>query len=69
MEKGTERLLDICSYKNMEVTVEDVDLAIGDIVGGKDIATGVSLQKPIIKKILKLQKGSVSIEYRVEGEN
>lgn len=69
VEKGTERLLDICSYNNMEVTVEDVDLAIGDIVGGKDIATGVSLQKPIIKKILKLQKGSVSIEYRVEGEN
>lgn len=68
-EKGAEKLLDLANYKKMELTVDDMDLDIGDIVGGIDKDTGATIQKPIVRKILKMKKGDVEIEYKTEGEN
>lgn len=68
-EKGAEKLLDLANYKKMELTADDIDLDIGDIVGGIDKETGVTIQKPIVRKILKLKKGEVEIEYKTEGES
>ena len=49
-------------------TISDVDVEIGDIVGGRDRITGMSLQKPIVNKILRMNNGIPSVEYKLKGE-
>ena len=68
-EDGTKRLMDLKNYKKCEMTVEDIDLELGDIVSGYDEVTDTQVRKPVIKKVLKVQDGNVSIDYKVEGED
>ena len=68
-EYGTKRLKDLQNYKSIDVTVEDVDLEIGDIVGGYEEITGTRLQKPVTRKIFKMQKGKITIDYEVKGDD
>ena len=68
IEGGTEQLQDQMNYKKMSLEVQDMDLKIGDIVGGRDYNSGLSLKKPVTQKIVKIEKGTVEIEYKVEGE-
>ena len=56
------------NYKQMDATISDVDVEIGDIVGGRDRITGMSLQKPIVNKILRMNNGISSVEYKLKGE-
>lgn len=65
---GTERLKELMSTKTMGMTVQDVDLQIGDIVAGRDYDTGLYLQKPVVQKIVKVESGDITVEYKVEGE-
>ncbi|WP_251390646.1 siphovirus ReqiPepy6 Gp37-like family protein [Mediterraneibacter agrestimuris] len=65
---GEERLKELMNYKQMDVFIRDVDIDIGDIVGGRDRITGMSLQKPVVNKILRVEKGNVSVEYKLKGE-
>lgn len=64
---GVEQLQKLMSYKQMGMTVEDADLQIGDIVAGRDYDSGLYLQKPVTKKIVKISNGDINIEYKVEG--
>lgn len=66
-EGGTERLLELMNYKQMEADVSGMDIDIWDIVGGRDRVTGMTLQKPVVGKILKIQDGTVSVEYKLKG--
>lgn len=68
IEGGTERLKELMSTKTMGMTVQDVDLQIGDIVAGRDYDTGLYLQKPVVQKIVKVESGDITVEYKVEGE-
>lgn len=68
IEGGTEKLQEEMNYKKMSLEVQDIDLQIGDIVGGRDYNSGLSLKKPVTQKIVKIEKGTVEIEYKVEGE-
>lgn len=68
IEGGTEKLQEEMNYKKMSLEVQDVDLQIGDIVGGRDYNSGLSLQKPVTQKIVKIDKGTITVEYKVEGE-
>ena len=54
-----------CEY----MSIEDVDLAIGDIVGGRDYNTGILVQKPVVQKILKISKGTISVDYKLKGDD
>ena len=56
------------NYKKMSLEVQDMDLQIGDIVSGRDYNSGLSLQKPVVQKIVKIEKGTATVEYKVEGE-
>ena len=58
----------LMNYKQMDATISDVDVEIGDIVGGRDRITGMSLQKPIVNKILRMNNGIPSVEYKLKGE-
>lgn len=68
-EDGTKRLKDLRNYKSIDVDVSDIDLEIGDIVGGYEEITGTRLQKPVAGKIIKVQGGKVTIEYQVKGDD
>ena len=52
----------------MSLSADDVDMEIGDIVGGREYITGTVVKKPIINKILQKKNGIISIEYKLKGE-
>ena len=66
---GTERLRELMDYRKMEMDVQDLEVQIGDTIAGRDYDTGFYLQKPITGKIVRIQDGEVSVEYKVEGED
>ena len=57
------------NYKEFGMKVSDVDLSIGDIVSGRDFVTGILVQKPVVQKILKIQKGKINVEYILKGDD
>lgn len=76
-EQGAERLKALRSYTNMDMTLRNQsmsgmqnaeDIAIGDIVGGRDFDTGIYLCKQITRKIVQVKNGKEGIDYSV-GEN
>lgn len=67
-EDGISRLKEMMNYKQMDISVSNMKLEIGDIVGGRDRITGMTLKKPVIGKILKIEDEECSIEYRLKGE-
>lgn len=68
-ESGKKRLRELAGYKKLEITdVEGQSLEIGDIVIGRHRSMGITVEKPVIKKILTIQGGKETIEYQVKGE-
>lgn len=68
-EDGTKRLKELQNYKSIDLSVDDIDLEIGDIVGGYEEVTGTRLQKPVTGKIIKVNNGQTTIEYKVKGDD
>ena len=70
-EKGRERLQQIMNSTafSMDVETLNMDVEIGDIIGGRDYATGMYAAKPIAKKIYKVSDGKSSLEYEIEGDD
>lgn len=67
IEDGTKRLRELADYRQCEVSVTDgTELEIGDIVGGRERITGAVMKAPIAGKVLKIQKGRETIEYRAK---
>lgn len=64
---GIKRLKELQNCKSIDMTVDNIDLEIGDIVGGRESVTGTELKKPVIGKILRIQNGRAAIEYKVKG--
>lgn len=69
LKEGEEELLKLASYKKMEMSVQDLDLDIGDIVAGRDRVTGMYMKKPIVNKVLKIKRGKETIDYKVKGDD
>lgn len=68
-EDGTKQLKELQNYKKCEMTIDNADLEIGDIVAGYDAVTNTQVIKPVIQKILKFQDGKITIDYSVKGED
>lgn len=72
IEKGTERLKELMNSKKFEVDIEEnieTDMQIGDIVGGRDYITGITVKKPIVGKIYTYKNGAEKIEYKIKGDD
>lgn len=69
-EKGTEKLIEIMNNTTFDMNVEtlNIDVDIGDVIGGRDYDTGLYAKKPISGKIWRVSNGEQSIEYSVAGE-
>ena len=64
---GIKRLQELMDYKQFDMTVDDVDISIGDTVSGRDYTTGILVRKPVVQKILKIEKGKMNVEYKLKG--
>lgn len=53
---------------NMTMEKLEGNIDLGDIVGGKDYLTGISMKKPIGRKIWTISSGKEKIVYKLEGE-
>lgn len=67
-EDGIKRLKELQNYKKFGMYIDNIDLEIGDIVGGREYVTGTELKKPVVNKIFRKSNGKVSIEYKLKGE-
>lgn len=69
-ERGMEKLTELTNKQKFEMTVSALGLEahIGDIIGGRDYITGMSMEKPITNKIYIETNGQAEIEFEIEGD-
>lgn len=71
-EKAKEEFLKIMNRQEfgMNTSALNLDVAIGDIIGGRDYLTGTYMAKPVENIIYTTDSnGNMETEYQVEGEN
>lgn len=70
IERGTERLQELASKQSfvMDIGSLSITAEIGDIIGGRDYITGMSMAKPVTNKIYAEENGIAKIEYEIEGD-
>ena len=62
---GRERFALLLNSQKMEMTIGDIAVELGDIVGGRERITGTYMKKPITQKIVKGDAYSLKISYKV----
>ena len=67
LEKGgIERLQEAWNDGKLQLDLDaTTSYDIGDIVGAKELVTGTTMQKPIVKKIVTIEKNTVKITHKV----
>lgn len=64
---GERRLREYANADTLDISLElESNYDVGDIVGGIDEETGINVIKPIRRKIIKIKKGILSINYEVD---
>ncbi len=66
-KKGAEKLLELHGTSVMSMAIESLPahIQIGDIVGGRDYITGLSMAEAITNKIYREEDNQISIEYEI----
>lgn len=67
---GIERLTELRSIDKAEIALsetEGLSYDIGDIVGASEIKSGVTVAATVTQKIVKINNGVVSTEYKTKG--
>lgn len=66
---GRERLEDIMNKNSFEIRVDPtMEIAVGDIVGGRDYLSGMTMRAPVKTKIVRWNDGFQSIEYELSDD-
>ncbi len=64
-----KKFAEINSSDEYSMTIrDDVELEIGDIVGGRDYVTGFTIAQPVTRKIIKYGNKKQSISYEIGGK-
>ena len=64
---GVKKLRELTDKDTLDISLElESSYDVGDIIGGKDEETGINTIKPIKRKIVKIKKGLLSIDYEVD---
>lgn len=65
---GIDRLGELNTMEQATVDVKDQDISydIGDIIGGSEEVTGIHIEQPVVKKIVKIEHDLATIRYEVE---
>ena len=65
-EAGYKKLLELNDTSSLDINLElDSTYDVGDIVGSIDETTGIAVNRTILRKIIKIKKDIVSVEYEV----
>ena len=67
VRNGVDMLTQQATSDSYEVTVDDYDFNIGDVVGGEDEVTGLNIPQKITNKIIKITRGVVYVDYEIGG--
>lgn len=66
---GRDRLESLMDANKFSMNIDaDIEIGVGDIVGGRDYLSGMIMTSPIAGKICKWGNGSPNIEYKLEDE-
>ncbi len=64
---GVEKLYELADKDSLEISLElESNYDVGDVVGGVDEETGIEVVKRILRKIIKIKKGILSVDYEVD---
>lgn len=67
VKSGIEKLHELADTSTLDIDLSlESNYDVLDIVGSHDEVTGIEVNKPILKKIIKIKKDILSIEYRVD---
>ena len=67
---GIKKLSDLQNKDKADISLKDANTNvydIGDIVGASELKTGVSVAATVTQKIIKIQNGVISTEYKTGG--
>lgn len=67
-EKGIEHLKELKSSDSVSASFSKMDVDIGDIVGGRNRATGIVLKETVEQEIVKIKNDIMTITYKVGEE-
>lgn len=67
-EGGIEKLQDLMNTETMSAKFSKLDVDVGDVVGGKNRMTGITIKETVQSEIVKIKNGRETIEYKV-GED
>ena len=63
---GMQRAKELGNYKSLQISLNTIEAQIGDIVGGQEQITGITLKKQIAEIIVKIDsKGKLSMTHKV----
>lgn len=68
IKAGKERLTSLMRVPSMSATFDKLSVGIGDIVGGKNRATGITIKNYVASLIVTIENGRVKVNYNVGGE-
>lgn len=66
-EGGIDRLKELNNTDTLDISLElEGGYEVGDVIGATDDVTGETVSRTILRKIIKIKKDIVSIDYQVE---
>lgn len=67
--EGRKKFEELKNYKQLKIAVSNLDLELGDIVGGRERITDITMKSPVVRKILTVSgKGRERIQYKLKGD-
>jgi hypothetical protein len=64
IQSGTDQLAQMRNYNSFKIELESaIDVAVGDIVGGRDYVSGMTMTAPITSKVVTWRDGFERTEY------
>ena len=64
---GKEQIIELANHDNFSIKVDpSLEIAIGDIVGGRDYLSKMTMSAPVWSKIIRFSAGFTDIEYTLE---
>lgn len=69
IQAGRDRLESMMNSNKFDMKIDaDMELGIGDIVGGRDYLSGMTMTSPITGKVVTWENGFQKIEYKLEDD-
>lgn len=68
LDSAAKKFDEINESDSQAMTISDgsqIELELGSVISGRDYVTGITIQEPVTKKILKIKNGIASVSYKI----